>query len=1021
VHSRLASIAGLVTALAIAPDLEAQNRTVSGRVFDAATQQAVPGAVISVAGGTQLTQATEAGQFRIIVPGSDVTLVVRGLGYRRVEVRVPATQETIEVGMQREALRLTEIVVTGAATTQERRNVATAVSTVPAEELNRVPALSLDNAMQGKVVGATINMNSGAPGGGGQIQIRGVTSVLGNAEPLFVVDGIVVSNRAFSTGINSVTAASRTGGVALVTSVQDNPVNRLADINPVDIESVQVLKSAAATAIYGAKATNGVVIITTKRGRSGAARFTVSQRFGTYSPLKLLGSRRFTRATLQADFPSLVATYCNVPNPTDACPYFDYQKALYGQRDLSYETSATLSGGTEATKYFVSVNDKQDNGTMVSTNARRQNLRFNLDQALGSRWTANVSATLNRSIANRGVSNNENIGISPFYVLGYTPAVQNLEEQVGGRYVNNLVYASGSNPFQTMQWLRNNEDTWRQLASGMVRFSALSTDQHTVSLQAQGGFDRFDAEGQVYSPNFLQYEPRDGFLGTAVQSEALNRQVNGTLSAVHTFTPAPEFIVPFLSSATTSVGLQFEDRNLNRYVIRAQNLVPTIDLIDQGTPSLSHIKELVRDQAFFVNEELLAFDERLSLSGRVRGERSSVNGDPSQFHYWPAVSGAYRFTSGIPFTNELKLRAAWGTSGNQPNYAMNSIVIQSLGIIDGRPALGAPTSIGNKEIRPEKMTELEYGVDALFLDSRVGLEVSVFDRSITDLLLTAPLAPTTGFSQQFVNGGKMKTDGVEIGLTLTPIRTRDLQWTSRTQYYTFRTRIMEVPARIADFAIANSGFGAQYGRGRIACPRVPGSHVCGSAPNSKPYSSTLIWANRPRGNGTSADTVIGDSRPNFQMQFSNDVTWRSFSITALVDWRKGGLVSSMTQSLFDEGLNSWDYDKPSPDPNMPLGEWRYAQWNNGQNAGVYISDGSFVKLREITLSYALPDRYVQRIAGRGRDARLMLSGRNLAMWSDYWGVDPEVNNFGNQNVVRFVDLAPYPASRSFFFGIDFGF
>ncbi len=1020
-RSRLALLAGLMLAISVVPDLEAQNRTVSGRVFDAATQQAIPGAVVTVAGGTQVTQASESGQFRIIVPGTDVTLVVRGLGYRRIEVRVPAAQEDVQVGMQREALRLTEVVVTGAATTQERRNVGTAVSTVQAEELNRVPALSLDNAMQGKVVGANINMNSGAPGGGGQIQIRGVTSVLGNAEPLFVVDGIVVSNRAFSTGINSVTAASRTGGVALTTSVQDNPVNRLADVNPNDIESVQILKSAAATAIYGAKATNGVVLITTKRGRSGAARVTFSQRVGTYTPLKLLGSRRFTRATLDADFPGLSATFCNVPNPTDACPYFDYQEGLYGQRDPSYETAVTVSGGTDATKYFISVNDKQDNGTMVATNARRQNLRFNLDQALGTRWTANVSATLNRSLANRGVSNNENIGISPFYVLGYTPAVQDLEEQIGGRYVNNLVYTSGSNPFQTMQALRNNEDVWRQLASGTLRFSALSTDQHTLNIQAQGGFDRFDAEGQVYSPNFLQYEPRDGFLGTAVQSEALNRQVNGTLSAVHTFTPAPRFLVPFLSSATTSAGLQFEDRNLNRYVIRAQNLVPTIDLIDQGTPSLTHIKELVRDQAFFVNEELLAFDERLSLTGRVRGERSSVNGDPTEYHYWPAVSGAYRFTRGVPFTNELKLRAAWGTSGNQPNYAMNSVVIQSLGVIDGRPALGAPTSIGNKDIRPEKMTELEYGIDALLLDSRVGLELSVFDRSITDLLLTAPLAPTTGFTQQYVNGGRMQTDGIEIGLSLTPIRTPDFQWISRVQYYTYETRIMELPARIADFAIANSGFGAQYGRGRIACPRAPGSDVCGSAPNSKPYSATLIWANRPRGNGTSADTVIGDSRPDFQMQFSNDLTWRGLSVTALIDWRKGGLVSSMTQSLFDEGLNSHDYDEASPDPTMPLGEWRYAKWNNGQDAGVYITDGSFVKLREVTLSYAIPDRFVQRVWGRGRDARLMFSGRNLAMWSDYWGVDPEVNNFGNQNVVRFVDLAPYPASRSFFVGIDLGF
>jgi TonB-linked SusC/RagA family outer membrane protein len=996
-------------------------------VFDAATQQGVPGAVITVAGGTQMTQASEAGQFRIIVPGSDVTLVVRGLGYRRLEVRVPAGQETLNVGMQREALRLTEVVVTGAATTQERRNVGTAVSTVSAEELTRVPAVSLDNAMQGKVVGASINMNSGAPGGGGQIQIRGVTSILGNSEPLFVVDGVIISNQAFSAGINSVSKAS--GATTNVTSVQDNPVNRLADVNPNDIESIQLLKSAAATAIYGSKATNGVIIITTKRGRSGAPRFNVSQRFGTYSPLRLLGSRRFTRETLEDGFGATFADRYCPGTPTTACPYFDYQEDLYGQRDLSYETSATVSGGSEATKYFVSVNDKSDNGTLISTGARRQNLRLNLDQAFGSRWTGNVSATLSRSITHRGISNNDNSYTSPFYLLGYSPAVVDLQQRVAGRYIDNPVIqdlqGQGSNPFQTMEALKNREDVWRQLASGMLRFSAFTNDQHTITLQAQGGFDRFDADGQLYSPNFLQFEDDDGFPGTAVQSESISRQVNGTLSAIHTFTPAPNFVIPFLSSATSSAGLQYEERSLNRFNVRAQNLIPTIDLVDQGTNLIFHTKQLVRDQAFFLNEELLAFNERLSLTGRVRGERSSVNGDREDFYYWPAASGAYRITSGIPFTNELKLRANWGTSGNQPNYAYNAETFLGLGIIDTRPAIGAPTSIGNPVIKPEKMTEQEYGFDALFLDSRVGLEFSYFDRTITDLLLTAPLAPSSGFGsgsgQQYINGGKMKTDGIEVGLTLTPVRTRDFQWTSRTQYYTFETILQELPPQIADFVVGNSGFGASYGRARIACPRTPGSKVCGSAPNSDPYSVTLVWGNRPRGNGTSADTVIGESRPDFQMQFANDFTWKGLSLTTLVDWRKGGLLSNLTHSLFDEGLNSHDYDDPSPDPSMPLGEYRYAQWNNGQNALPYIGMGTFVKLREITLSYQVPERFVQRITSQARDVRLMFSGRNLAMWTDYWGVDPEVNNFGNQNVARFVDLAPYPPSRSYFVGLDFGF
>jgi hypothetical protein len=175
-----------------------------------------------------------------------------------------------------------------------------------------------------------------------------------------------------------------------------------------------------------------------------------------------------------------------------------------------------------------------------------------------------------------------------------------------------------------------------------------------------------------------------------------------------------------------------------------------------------------------------------------------------------------------------------------------------------------------------------------------------------------------------------------------------------------------------------------------------------------------------------ADTIIGDATPDFDMSFVNDMRWRNFSLSTLIDWRKGGDVSSMTQTLFDEGLNSWDYDQPSPNPAFnpsgaskpSLGQYRYDKWNQGLGAPIYIQDGSFVKLREITLSYEVPNQWVTRWMRAGHDVRLSLSGRNLKMWSDYWGVDPEVNNFGNQNVTRFVDLAPFPPTKSWFFSVD---
>jgi hypothetical protein len=302
------------------------------------------------------------------------------------------------------------------------------------------------------------------------------------------------------------------------------------------------------------------------------------------------------------------------------------------------------------------------------------------------------------------------------------------------------------------------------------------------------------------------------------------------------------------------------------------------------------------------------------------------------------------------------------------------------------------------------MRETEFGFDATLWDSRIGLEATIFNRRITDMLLTAPLAPSVGFASRVINGGEMETKGSELALSVTPIRTRGLQWTSRVSYYTFTSRIVELPTEVADFVQGNSGFGAQYGRGRIA----------------RGQKSTMIWANKYRADGSVVDTIVADANPDFTMSFSNSVQYGNLSLHGLLDWRKGGHVANMTQSLFDEGQNSWDYDHPSPDPTMTLGEWRYSEWNAGQNAGVYIQDGSFVKLREITLSYELPASILSRLRG-GRSGQLVIGGRNLITWSDYWGFDPEVNNFGNQNIVRFVDLAPYPPTRSWFVGVNVTF
>jgi hypothetical protein len=291
----------------------------------------------------------------------------------------------------------------------------------------------------------------------------------------------------------------------------------------------------------------------------------------------------------------------------------------------------------------------------------------------------------------------------------------------------------------------------------------------------------------------------------------------------------------------------------------------------------------------------------------------------------------------------------------------------------------------------------------------VYLEATWFKRDISDLLLRPQLALSTGVNQIVVNGGKMRTTGAELGLTLVPYQTNVSNWTSRTTFQNNRSIVQEFSPGVRPFALgAQGGFGTAYGRLKFT-PGQSTSAIHGRAANA---AGVIV-----------IDTVVGDANPKYTMAFTNDFSWKNWSFSSLFDLRKGGDVSNLQLNLFDEGHNTWDYDKPSPDPAVgaTLGAWRYNSWNNGRNTRIYIQDGSYVKLREITVSYDIPRQFLtglQRFSFQ--TARLSLSGRNLHIWTKYNGYDPEVNNGGNV-VARFVDLAQWPPSKSFFFTVDLGF
>lgn len=1038
-------------------ELLAQRR-LTGRVVEEGSGQPLSSVSISVTGTSTGTYTNEQGAFAITVPNGAVTLRVRRIGFQLRTVLVQPAQSTVEVALKRDVLQLEGVTVTSQASVVERKNAATAVSQVQAEELTRVPAVQVDQALQGKVVGANINLNSGLPGGGAQIQIRGATSLFGSGEPLFVIDGVLMSNASISTGRNAITQAAP--GLSGTTSTQDAPVNRLADLNPDDIESLEVLKGAAASALYGSRATNGVIIITTKRGRAGAARWRVTQRFGTSDLLRTVGSRVFPDSTAAIASGDAVngAVGANLVRQAirdngGRVPFFDYQGELYGRNPLQYETSISVDGGSENSRYRVALTNADNPGIAVNTGAKRQSARFNFDQNIGTRITANFGLGVSRFDVDRGIDGNDNTYTSPLYAFGYTPAVLDLRRRADGTFPLNQFAGGGgsnaSNPFQTFQFLRNNETTNRIQGSARLDYQALASEVHQLRFSLLGGVDRFDADGNIVSPTFLQFENNDGLPGTNVQSQGNSRQFNSSLAGIYTFAPRN-----FPVSGTTTAGLSFEQQELNVFRIQSRGTVPGIPVVGAGQVVANQDRTFFRDQAFYAQQDFLAFDERLFLSAGFRADRSSANGDPSKWFYFPKAQGSYRFVNALPQVDEFKLRAAWGQAGNRPTYGLRDLVLSSGGQIGGQNGFGVAPTNGNPNVEPEKLTEIEFGFDAQLFNRRVGLEYSRFDRRITDALLPLSVVPSLGFSSFFGNGADLSSKGHEVSASWSVFQRTGFSWLTRATYFTVDERIDALP--VPRFFLGSSGFGAAFGRTRIGAG-LPTDNIWGNRmlylPVRNSAGQVLQGAN---GRDSLAvfrvDTLIAEATPKFLMAFFNNFTIGRFTINTQVDWRKGGYLSNLTNTLFDEAQNSRDYDAPSPcrgvrpgadgrfpvectiprTTNNPLGLvdtsstatlGAYRSQRNGVSlAEPYVQDGSFVKIREIAVSYLLPQTFSRRLlGGRVSDVRLTFAGRNLGVSTPYWGADPEVNNFGNRTVRGFVDLAPFPPSRTFFFNIDFGF
>jgi TonB-linked SusC/RagA family outer membrane protein len=969
----------------------AQQRRITGQITGTGTAEPLAGASVNVVGTALGTTTGEDGRFSLLVPNESVQLRVRRIGYRQQTVPVAADQAEVNLALERDVLQLTELVITGQATSVARQNVANDIGTVSAEELVRAPSPTVENALAGKVAGASVQQNSGAPGGGLQVQLRGVTTINAPASPLYVVDGVIVSNEAIQSGANAITAAASGGS----TVYQDNPVNRIADLNPNDIERMEILKGASASAIYGSKASNGVIIITTKKGESGRPQINLTQRLGTFDLSNKIGSRQWTLEGVYDYFgPETAEDTASRAAQFGDGTTTDYEETLFGENDLSYETSVNVRGGTAATRYFVSGLVKRDAGIMRNTGYDKQSLRANLSQNLGSRLTLDLNTSFVHADTRRGLSNNDNSGTSYYMVLPFTPSYVDLRPS-GSEYPANPYQPS--NPLQTRDLLNNDEVVYRFTGSVAARYNLLQTEGQSLALNLTGGLDQFSQRNDIYSPNELLFEPQDGLPGTIVQRNTDNVNGNVYLNLVHSFNPASRFF-----TATTSAGIQRERRELNSTAVTTRGLIPGQSGVNQGsnvTLLPAPDRQLVNDLAFYAQEEFLTLDERLLLTVGARADRSTNNGDVKKFYVFPKASASYRLP-GFSIVDELKVRTAFGQSGNPALYGSKFTSLETA-VNGGQTGVRVALRAGDPNIKPERQTEVEGGVDLALFGGRSSLTLTGYQKTITDLILLREVATSSGFTQQYFNGAELRNRGLEITAAVTPIQTADATWIARATFARNVSNITELP--VSPFE--TGGFGTSLGAFRI----------------EQGESATQIVGRKPTKTAAGADTTIvtklGDAAPDFQVGFTNEVNWKGWRLAGLVDWKQGGDIINLTEFLYDAAGNSPDYDI---DPNS-AGKQRQSRWNQGFTQE-YIQDGSYVKVREISLSYMLPANLTGRLSGGfARNVRLELAGRNLFTFSDYRGLDPEVSNFGNQAIARNIDVAPYPPSRSYFFTIDLGF
>ncbi len=969
---------GAMGYLLLMQGIVAQDFIVKGTVKDPQDEPLI-GATVIVENTDIGTVTDFEGKYELHIPvvDSQVTVVYSYVGYAPVKKLLSpqaGVTLTVDVVLEEDFIGLEEVVVTGSATELAKKYYGNAISTVGEADIERSPALSVDRLMSGKIAGALINQNSGNPDGGVSVTLRGYSTIVGKSDPLYIIDGVIIDN--------SSDQLVDLGGYTQ---------NRLIDIDPNDIERIEIIKGASAAAIYGSLASNGIVQIFTKRGRSGKPRISYSTSFRVNTLRKKIHENSYP----------YVWKNKNDLDDTTRVPTERYQMQDYVfSPGYGAENSFSLSGGVKRTKYYLSLNQFYNEGIIDNTWMKRYSGRLNIDQEI-NRW---FSLSMGLNYIQTRTRNVPNGGISKFYGaltgMNFNNNNFNPEPDENGNYKSPIGFVP--NPLEAINNFKFYQNVNRIIGNLKMKFNIAQGLYGQVTI----GNDWYNHEATGYIPIGSNGVKR-GFARAALKN--FHRL---TLDAtLRYYRDIGDFI-----QSHSAVGVNAYRDQRHYLILNSEKISPFVETVSGDiTGKTDVVGERVIRGLFF--QQTFGVWDQLYLTGSARWDQASPFGINARTQFYPKVSVSWLVSETplwkrtVPMVETFKLRASYGESGNMTalrdyerfsNYADLNYL--------GRLGFIPSAAMGNENVKPERQRETEFGIDFSMLNNRLGGEFTYYRVKVTDLLLQIELAPTTGFSTRYENVGIMTNRGFEVLLKGVPVRSRDLTWRVQATYHQNRNRVDSIPggmvtlARTFGIVRAINGYplGVHYG---FYYHRDENGN---------------IWTDE-RGlpkravdeNNRTLRKVIADPNPDFVASLINEVEYKDWVFRIQLDQVWGFDVFNFTDRVNSHpNFGGGHYDEDELRGKLPKG-YNKAAYNIWER---FIEDGSFIKLRELYAGWSFrpPLSYI-------RSAQVYISGRNLYSWDKYLGWDPELSTAGQSNGVRGFDFNEVPIPRTVQVGLKLQF